>query len=47
LLVGVVFVRILFKALQVPLLTTIHIHKGIKELASLHFISVPCEQAGQ
>lgn len=35
LFVGVVFARVLFKALQAPLLATIHIHKGIKELASL------------
>jgi len=35
LFVGVVLARVLFEALQTPLLTTIHIHEGIKELASL------------
>jgi len=39
LFIGVVLARVLFEALQAPLLTTIHIHEGIKELASLlaHF----------
>ena len=39
LFVGVVLARVLFKALQAPLLTTIYINEGIEELVSLfaHF----------